>query len=162
MNYKKNMSRSLLFLFFSLIIFVGVTIAQETTITGVIVNLEKVKIFIEKESYIQLIALPPYNKLERSVFFRNDGVLLYFYNSELPKIDIPSNNTFSFKVKDLKPGKYAIAIQKISIPLPYNSQCVAQIFHKDEECESLAIIEITQESGNQITINIGNVFVPVK
>lgn len=75
------------------------------------------------------------------------------YYSELPPIQIPSHPNFTIKVIDLKPGRYAIAVERTKTEPSYLA--------KNEKGEPV-IINIPDTIDQPLLFDLGKVFVPLK
>jgi len=124
------------------------------TITGIITNLEEAKKCIANDSYLQLVYFPPDGKL--SVTADSKGREKYV--SDLPRMDFPSNGTFSFSAKSLKPGKYIIVVQLMEC-LGLTSGGSNMLARKNTK--QIAFIDIPKESKNLAKLELGEVFIPV-
>jgi hypothetical protein len=124
------------------------------TITGRITNIKKAKEFIAHDSYLQLVCLPPGGKLGGTT----DNKGREKYDSDLPKIDFPSNGDFTLTVKNLEPGKYIIAAQLLeSFGLGKGGSNILAI----RKTKQIAIIDIPDESKDSVKFELDEVFLPV-
>lgn len=81
------------------------------------------------------------------------GLLELVYYSELPPIQIPSYPNFTIKVIDLKPGRYAIAVQRTKTEPSYLAK---------NEKEVPVIIDIPATIDQPLLFDLGKVFIPLK
>ena len=116
------------------------------TITGAITNLKEVEKYITEKSYLQIIFLPPDGNVS-GVFY--EGQLIY--DSKLPKMDIPANGAFTFKIKDLDPGKYFIVVQYLKRGV--DPRLVSK---KDNNIPGF---EIAEERKTPIIIDLGELYI---
>lgn len=130
-----------------LLLGVGRLNAQTLTIKGIVTNVNEAKVdgVIEKDSYLQLVLLGPGGSFPVST----DGRGRFSLPSSLPQTAIPQKGPFSFACKDLKPGKYIVAVQKASLNRP-------TFLQKDGEPLQ---IDITEHTGP--LVDVGDVTIPL-
>ena len=88
-----------------------------------------------------------------SVLMSMTNQLELVYYSELPPIQIPSHPNFTIKVIDLKPGRYAIAVQRTKTEPSYLAK---------NEKEEPVIIDIPAIMDQPLLFDLGKVFIPLK
>lgn len=124
------------------------------TITGSIINIEKAKEFIAHDSYLQLVYLSPDGKLGGTTDDRGREK----YDSDLPRIDFPSNGDFTLSVKNLGAGKYIVAAQLLeSFGLGRGGSNILAT----RKTKQIAIVDITEESKDSVKYELGEVFIPI-
>lgn len=88
----------------------GASAPQDVTITATIVNMAEALKLVDKDSYIQLVSLPPDGRMRGKV----DDQGRMSLDSDLARIAIPADGKVRLKCRALLPGKYILAIQKCS------------------------------------------------
>jgi hypothetical protein len=88
-----------------------------------------------------------------SVLLSMTSQLELVYYSELPPIQIPSRPNFTIKLIDLKPGRYAIAVQRTKTEPSYLAK---------NEKEEPVIINIPATMDQPLLFDLGKVFIPLK
>jgi len=150
-----NFNLYLLPILFSFIV-LGISNAEEREntiiITGVITNIEKAKEYIDKDSYLQLVYIPP----NGTILAKTDWNGRTIYESDLAKINIPSDGAFTFKTSDLASGKYVISAQAI-MPAGIGRKPLLGI----KGTKKVAIIDVPDATKKPIRIEIGELFIAV-
>lgn len=99
-------------------------------ITGRIANLDETKTPSFKGAYLQLFKIPQKGSVDATYY---KGGLIYI--SELPKVSLPSDGIFTFKIRKLKAGKYYLIVQ----PLQNGSEPAQVIAVKDKKPVTIRI-----------------------
>lgn len=121
---------------------------------GKIINLKKASKYINTESYLQILLIPD----NGGVSFETDNKGRTVYPSNLPKISFSKDGTFSFTVKNIKPGKYVIVGQKLN-PYGLDSGLKPILSHLNNK--AFIIIQHPDDTGGKNVLNFGDVFLPV-
>jgi hypothetical protein len=141
-------------LFLTLNLPLSIHASDEYIIKGKIVNVaeKRKQSEIKKDSFIQLIPIKPDNSVALNF---KDGIFLG-YVSELPKVLIPENGIFTFKLKNITPGRYAIAAQKLQDKLG----SLGSKFLVDTKNNKNVDFVIENKPNAQKIFDLGNIKIP--
>lgn len=124
------------------------------TITGVIKNLDEARQYIKEDTYLQLVRISDDGKQE----FRTDGKGRIEYSSDLQKVAIADNGAFSFDVRNLEPGKYAVVVQLFAVAWVGRSFPTPIISRANKDA---VIVAISENTKTPASFNFGEVYIPV-
>lgn len=165
----KAMLLRLLFIFFLCFGLSSACNSSESgiSIKGKIINLDNYNLKYLNQSFIQLVALNPESQklevIEITVIKGIDGNTLGVnYVSEFPKLEVPKDGEFKYRIKDLKPGRYIIVIQELPLNRPTGyfgpgPLMISRPLGKGKN--KINVIEISEKDKPPYSINLGEVFI---
>jgi hypothetical protein len=121
--------------------------------SGVIANLKDVKKYIAEDSYLQVVFVPTDGKIS----FETDGQGRLRLVSELGKSSFQPDGVFTFKLESLKSGSYLIVAQLLQNYYYYPFKAQPYLFRGKQP----VVVEIPQSVNLPLTIDIGNVEIPL-
>lgn len=123
------------------------------TITGTINNIDKFNI---EPAYLQLIKLNEKNTVEKAtaIVDIHDNMVGALYISELPKVSISSNGSVIYKIDQLSPGNYILAVQNYIRKDAGSFRCSHPLVN---DKNNPLILNITEKNKPPFTCKFGNV-----